>query len=215
MLCAFYGVKYQLDDVADIQDLTTMADYYCALPRISDTILAALGCEFATNNDNEMVILLALAQKLRQRELFNDCIVLAAGRDEDVFKLHVRDTKCSNVKNLLKSVRGKVAFKIAAVSEFIAQHGNHQQSIATATQAWINGHEVTPSSYYRQVASVITEDGTTMIEECGALQRLLENKLYLSQRQGAFPGFGDLDAVFTCQIVADDELPWDLTEIDW
>jgi hypothetical protein len=120
MLCAFHGVRYQLDDAVDIQALTTMANYYFALPRISDTI------------------------------------------------------------------RGRIAYKIAAVSEFIAQHGDHQHSIATATQAWTNGHEVTLPSYYRQVASVITKDGTTMIEECGALQRLVENKLYLVQRQGAF-----------------------------
>lgn len=95
MLCAFHGLRYELDDVVDIQALANIADYYCALPRISATILAALGYEFPKNDDDEMVILLALAQKLRQRELFNDCIVLVAGNwGEDIFERHIRVTKC-------------------------------------------------------------------------------------------------------------------------
>lgn len=73
-----YCAPYAFNDVAQLILTTELADYYCALPILSRTLLQAL---FSSKLDilRNAVTLVETAYTLRHAELLRECVVYLAG----------------------------------------------------------------------------------------------------------------------------------------
>ncbi|QSZ36367.1 hypothetical protein DSL72_006243 [Monilinia vaccinii-corymbosi] len=84
----FYGKVWTIKDDANLEAITELADYYCALPMLSKSLPGALSTSIqyagslllnstmGMRNQNKR---LELAVKLRSPELFRDCMIYLVG----------------------------------------------------------------------------------------------------------------------------------------
>jgi len=84
LLCAMYNRPYKLESVQELEDIVAQADFYCALPILSSTIVNGLlgspmfesqdGCAIDSFGINAGKLIL-VAYKLRNSVLFRECFV--------------------------------------------------------------------------------------------------------------------------------------------
>ncbi len=81
LLCAIFTKPFQILDATQLNHMTTMADYYGALPILSYGLSGALynSPHFLRSIKNDACRLLQSACKLRHAMLFRDCLVLSLG----------------------------------------------------------------------------------------------------------------------------------------
>jgi len=77
-----YSRPYDIVDPAELIAMTKLAENFQALPTMSDTVYDALihSESFGEKFADSAVYLLKPAAMLRQRGLFEDCLIVAAGR---------------------------------------------------------------------------------------------------------------------------------------
>ncbi|TVY78166.1 hypothetical protein LSUE1_G004190 [Lachnellula suecica] len=111
LLCAIYNRPYKIDFYSLIV-LTRQADYYCALPAVSNSlgnaILNSKGFQGHTLW-NHCPELLPIAIKLRHGLLFKDCITLCLGPWNEPFRHKFDDLK---LRKLAQNLHNQIAAKI-------------------------------------------------------------------------------------------------------
>lgn len=77
LLCAIYSRLYTISSFTHFQDLVRLADFYCALPIVSNSLYAALwrSPNFVSQIGNQALPILKLSKKLRHPLLFREAMV--------------------------------------------------------------------------------------------------------------------------------------------
>jgi hypothetical protein len=102
LLRAMYNMPYDIGSADELLQLTAIADYYCALRIVSRTLHP--GHRFLWTQKNPPIIfppigsgqlqdLLSAAVKLRHKALFQDCLIIGAGKINDPFVRYIEDKK--------------------------------------------------------------------------------------------------------------------------
>jgi hypothetical protein len=68
-------------------------------------------------------------------------------------------------------------------------------------------------SIYRDLSEFDSKEGDYVF--IPILRELLENKLVLGERGSKSLGYGELDDYFLCAEIDDEDLSWDVKEVDW
>jgi hypothetical protein len=113
LLQTFYGEHYILESVAELKLMTQLADYYCALPALSNAISLPLfrgDIEVQYNCEK----LIEIAAKLRHADLFRECVIWIAG-DWAFDPYWVCDKLDSKIQKTIKTARNKIGASVAQV----------------------------------------------------------------------------------------------------
>jgi hypothetical protein len=235
MLCAMYLLRYQFDWVEDIIRLTSIADYYRALPAVSRTLTDALlrhesHCIDALHVKEEPFGLLEAAAKLRHESLFRDCLALAVTPWASPEYLKWKDFKFNKAaKELVQDITTKVA---NAHRTIIYQIGEPeptppieeklaavQAAAREATKGVIAGMTYASYIHLPRYFYKIHCSGNDSLSS-SLLNEVLQNNLVFlgrnayshSEVRAGDDNWGDC---FFCRKLADKYLPWDRTETDW
>ncbi|KAM0143542.1 hypothetical protein ACHAO1_000643 [Botrytis cinerea] len=237
LLCAIHSKRYKIETADELERLTRLADYHCALPVVSATLTGALfkssmfeispmisiydpqECEIHDNS----VSLLLLARKLRNGVLFRECLIHTVGRwdflpdpekemikeDQELYKL-VRIKLSFLYETLSKS---QIALFRALVEEKITLHKIAQYaSPRTLIGEYLPMYRALwdENPFYSLSQNEETKDLGDFMPD------LLKNNLTLGCT-GEIPGRKDsvFEHTFLCTEVEDDEFPWDMEEMDW
>lgn len=75
------GQDYHLKDLKQLEGLTQLADYYCALPAVSKNLtVALLHDDFHWKWATDTVALARIAIKFHHRALFQNCVIRLSSR---------------------------------------------------------------------------------------------------------------------------------------
>jgi hypothetical protein len=206
-------------NLEELVALTSLADYYCALPAFSRSLYRAFAqvtidewdCE-----EEQLSMVLKAAIKLRYADLFRECIILLAGKWDTEPDLSLYDQKISK---LITAVRHEVTYELADVNEKILRLiAEHPQLAAEINKIKLDADASLPE-YYRLLRKGVYYDavcdyGAYRVQIKQVLERLMGNDL-------KFGGSKDLSGrcpfqnYFLCATIDDDDLPWDGTQTDW
>lgn len=212
-MCAFYGTQYDVASASAVIRLTKLADYYCALPRVSSTIYSALArsCNLKGFWDWRPE-LLECAYKLRQPELFRDCLYVIAGHwDAKRYAKTLEQIPEPILRKTITSVRNGICAKIAQAQEDIIKLGGRNESFrARMSMPYGTGsHKLSLPYYYRTVSIKEMENvlgfEVTVYSELPSLRSLMHNNTVLL---GFTPdSAGNSVKAFLCGEIEDDDLP--------
>lgn len=213
-MCAFYGLQYDIKTAEDIENLTNVADYYCALPRVSSTIHSSL---VRTGKLEIFRIcapdLLECSFKLRQPELFRDFLAIIAGEwDTELYAEHLKKISRPILRKTITSVRNGICAKIAQAQEDIIKLAEHNDSFGAQMMMPYHTaeyHKFSLPVYYRMVSNMEMENvlGEKVVaySELPSLRVLLRDHTMLL-------GFAPDDeesptSSFLCGEIEDEDLP--------
>jgi hypothetical protein len=224
LLCAIYLRPYKIESCAELTCLTSLADYYCALPILSRTLDSALYISFDFVESiwcNPCEVFVAAA-KLRNALLFRDCLICLTGPWSEPEYEGLLDPR---LKKIARRSYAEIGVKVAHAERKITEHrfqevvnGKRHVDKAYTSVALNNApfREIEgiylPSIYRDLSKSDSKERNFSFIP---ILRELLENKLVLGGRGNQLLGCGDLYDYFLCAEIKDEDLPWDSNEIDW
>jgi hypothetical protein len=229
MLCAIYHRPYKIDKGAELTSLTSLADYYCALPIVSRTLDSAF---YISPNFDRILLydpceVFTAAAKLRNAMLFRDSLIFVTGPWSDPAYKTLSDPK---LKKIARRARAEVAAKVGEAEGTITSRRLYE---ATAVNGggyiekayfWVavnNAHfahtdeTCLPSIYRDLYAFDLKEENKLINFFVPILRELLENKLVLGERGSKLLSHGILIDYFLCAEIEDEDLPWDVNEIDW
>ncbi|CCD52102.1 hypothetical protein BofuT4_P082610.1 [Botrytis cinerea T4] len=208
LLCAIHSKRYKIETADELERLTRLADYHCALPVVSATLTGAL---------------FKSTRKLRNGVLFRECLIHTVGRwdflpdpekemikeDQELYKL-VRIKLSFLYETLSKS---QIALFRALVEEEITLHKIAQYaSPRTLIGEYLPMYRALwdENPFYSLSPNEETKDLGDFMPD------LLKNNLTLGCT-GEIPGRKDsvFEHTFLCTEVEDDEFPWDMEEMDW
>jgi hypothetical protein len=115
LLQAFYAELYELKSVDSLWRMTQLADYYCALPALSNTI----NLPFFRGDINVKIscfLLISISMKLHHADLFRECVIWIAGCWPDYanWDLSKLDPK---IEKTIQNARNRIGAWIAEVHE--------------------------------------------------------------------------------------------------
>lgn len=218
LLCAFYSRPFDLRSPSELELMTQIADYYCALPALSHSLNAVLPycVEFCGKIRENALTLLQLSVKLRNRLLYQECLIYVLGPWSQPAYLQIEDEL---VRKYADAAHAQICRKIAAPeiqSIFIIGPGLHYQNfwqVAVDCTTNRTGTGFRMPEFCRTLHSSYgsaSHYGRTVFKH---LEPLLSNHLKLSHGQIAATG-EDKDHFF-CLLIGEDDLPWDVSEVDW
>jgi hypothetical protein len=200
--------------------MTSLADYYRALPALSRSLYRALTqyntFEAFSCEPEVLSKMLNAAIKLRHRDLFRECIILVAGKWDTEPVLSRHDQKISK---LITATRNGIGYEIARaeskIKRLVAQYGHLQIEI---NKVKLQEYSSLPE-YFRRLKEGRGEYGycdyrNERDEFEGALDTLLGNNLKFGGSK-YLSGEEPLEDYFLCATIDDDDLPWDHTQADW
>lgn len=197
--------------------MTELADYYCALPVLSRTLDGAFlrSPAFVGSIRDLCCETLALATKLRNSTLFRESLVWVLGPWGEERWETLEDPK---LKKIAKLARHELSHKISKVQEAIISiiefAGGEDNSLIreSALEAREdNGGYLNMPRYFQKLCK--REAIHVFMEDCGeSLDMLMISNLVLEQHRA---GKGFADGHFLCVSIDDEDLPWDITEMDW
>ncbi|TVY41344.1 hypothetical protein LOCC1_G005649 [Lachnellula occidentalis] len=198
LLCAMYLKPYIIEGYVELATMTDLADYYCALPILSRTL------------DSAFFKVLRL-----------ESLVWVLGPWGNEQWKNLQDPK---LKKIAKIARYGLSHKISkaqeALTKEIALSGDEGlQSLMDTMQelalgAWEDGAALSMPRYFQQLQKY-KEDGNVVIgnDDAYYLDLLLKSELVLEQQYQA--GTELAFDHFLCVSIDDEDLPWDITEMDW
>ncbi|TGO39693.1 hypothetical protein BHYA_0049g00290 [Botrytis hyacinthi] len=208
IIMSMYQNPYEIKSTAHLQDITTLADFYCCLPVVSNSLYSAFyrSPNFLANIKKDREILLELSYKLRHRELFNDCLILISGHwhpDKLGFETKITDPKLANLaENMYNRMGTMMAHTQQKTLKPISIIGGTQNGVKYA--ALVSGGSL--PKYHRFLQSC-----QPYLKE--PISDILKNKLKLDP--SAVAGEGEYSHNFLCIEVNDSDIPWDITQTDW
>lgn len=210
-----YAEPYKLKDHRELQAMVVLADYYCALPILSKSLRGPLSYKNIEVNRLDIDI----AYKLRNAELFRECVVHLAG-DWGKHASEILEKIEPELKYVVMKARGGIALKIAKSMDVILKQSAEENFV----KIFIDSHgyletETLPTYFRRLLDALENYQGSMnpwtigQLRDC--LQPLLANKLLFFGGTSNIAGAGVWKDNFLCAEVDDDELPWDLEQKDW
>ncbi|KAK6583446.1 hypothetical protein PZA11_004522 [Diplocarpon coronariae] len=223
ILCAFYGVPYELKGVENLETITRLADYYCALPKVSHSILQPLLAHRVNVKDNA-VVLIEIASKLRHAILFRECVVFLAGLWDDsdgVLEDRIAALQ-PHVRKIITDARNIIGFKLARSLEYLLRIKNEYYRRADNLYHFVRqilseiggGFRPPMSLVMSKIYRSCNEQWEEHLEIRREIGNVMANNLVLHDNIG-YPGEGDHEAYFLCAAVDDEDLPWDASQMDW
>jgi hypothetical protein len=226
-LCAILGRPYSVSSIAELERLTELADFYCALPAFSTSLNTALwkSPKLTSQVPANPLKFLPIAAKLRNALLFKESLIQAIGPWKSPRYLQLTD---SNLKQAAIRAFGALSTSIvkvqcqllAATQGLPTNYGSHEWG--KRINAYIEGNLSLcysnsdgvlnlPHFIRRMHNCVCGENNTTLVH---LLFPILKNNLILD-RTGAIAGEGNYKDFFLCIEIDDADLPWDQTQLDW
>ncbi|KAE8450707.1 hypothetical protein EG329_006052 [Mollisiaceae sp. DMI_Dod_QoI] len=232
LLCVIFSREYQITDAAELNSMTEQADYYRALPVMSNTLGSAFlnSPGLLSTIGHDPCAVLVSAYKLRHKMLFREALILSLGpwsepRYENELKnfplLHNvagfaymrHNAKVQELwsdllqlaTNKLNSAKGVLYGGSAlASSVFAGAEANVDSSNKVMLPSLLRStfDAANMNDYYR------TNDAFTEL-----LSPFLKSNLVLNKAAQA--GKDNFKAYFLCFEIQDEELPWDLNQVDW
>lgn len=234
-----YTIPYDIENQEHFQALTRLADFYCALPIVSSSILAAFfrSSHFVREIPNNLELNLSLAYKLRQPHLYKECLIYMVGYQYGNEK-RLWDNLEFETKTLLLSKTLELHNRVSRVMCRVFDlktwgqkfHVNQLFGIETTqfeskalalAKSWRISSSTTPStSFIRAIRDIETCSQQQWFVKLHAdLTGLLKNNLVFDiligtnsttvGLQGPFRG------LFLCTSMSNDEFPWDINETIW
>lgn len=236
LLCAMYTRPYRVEDVAELETITRLADFYCALPIVSGTLSGALlgspmlrrdpDPENQGYNDfaRKAGRLIFVAKKLRHTVLFRECFIHLVGnlQDED----YLGDTVL-NLKND-KELWLLLTEGYARMCQLLLKA--HQAFVISTVQRYWSPQQPLPkirdeapeesAAFFKALKEQLQGQIARGVEDLhirnlhAAVDKLMINNLVLDQT-GYGSGEGPYKWCFLCADVPDDEMPWNPNETDY
>ncbi|EPE24748.1 POZ [Glarea lozoyensis ATCC 20868] len=234
LLGALYLEPYSLTTAAELNALAELADYYCMLRVVSRTLDGVLSSSsdiirsMRSGSGKTARLLLPAAAKLRHRPLFSDCILLSIGRWCESSHIDLRDP---GFGELVTVVRNRIAFKVSkALGNIISLSLTSQDEdeeegslIMEVAKDLINcnyntqvpgSSEVCLPQYIKAVSQLRYRAPHRFMFRAACFEVLL-NKLYISPNVDFHFTCDGISEGFLCDTVKDEELPWNVEEMDW
>jgi hypothetical protein len=228
-LCALLSRPYSIGSIAELERLTRLADFYCALPAFSNSLSTALlkSPDLASAIPANALKLLPTTVMLRNELLFKECLIHALGPWTNPQYLQLTDPKlkqtASRAFGNLSAKIVKVEGKLLAATKSIPRNpydlswGKNICTFITdnvsACYDWSNGALNLPH-FYRQIHTRACSENVTLLKDM--LSPILKNNLILDRSDGsAGNGDGQYKGFFLCIEIDDADLPWDHTQLDW
>lgn len=218
LLCAFYTKPYVVSSIDQLSKLTDLADYYCCLRVLSNTVNGAILASYNKGEWYRECSLdvgksLTIATKLRNSLLFREALIFSVSRwDDPSYKHSGIDTK---LKKIAEHAYNRIALLVANFYQNlldVQQDTEHGALEECAREASDGDYNVILPLYFRLV---MEKEGLYLTDSLRyVLAEVLECNLAFN-RDDYTPGKDDHDGDFFCATIDDDELPWDVTEVDW
>ncbi|KUJ24423.1 uncharacterized protein LY89DRAFT_745306 [Mollisia scopiformis] len=205
--------------------LVDLADYYCSLRIVSQTLHQLLMTErrrgFLCDFIEDPCEFLGLAITLRNEILFKDCLCLALGPWSNPAFLKCKDKK---LRDICDKARAKIYVEIGTFNERLLNELNdprknnqelrtemleHSQAVSAISKDPVSGRIRLPL-YYRKLSDFVSKARKHPFRHL--IIKLLQNDLLLDD--GFKAGEGMFEDYFLCNLTMDDQYPWDDTE-DW
>lgn len=229
LLCAMYHQPYKLCTYNDLEDLFRIADFYCALPILSNSLTAVLlRSDIFTHRDTPSALFISrvfdavvMAKRLRQPVFFKDCLIHIVGQ------WNSNDTRVKDpeILNIVLNAYGRLCIKMMEMQ--------HNLFLYTVTDEEIFAQEANDDSlddfphgvrdpeFCRYVLKALRRRGRSENPEFDTLSKsitdLLKNNLALDQRDPS-----DIHAhgitYYVSADIQENELPWnpwDTEAVDW
>ncbi|KAF7872696.1 uncharacterized protein EAF02_008767 [Botrytis sinoallii] len=222
--CAMYSSPYTIRDIEELSTLTRIADFYCALPIISATLTSAfidspifskrqveepIACtkdQLAEDCDSMIFI----AQKLRNSVLFRECLIHIVA--------NWKDTKISKLSQLYElTIRSQHALWVAAIVTQLSPGVPELTKVLADAEKDHTSFERESKkavTFWKNLSAKLAQVGGAACFLQSKLEPLLANNLVLDRTSDG-PGEGCYKHCFLCTEIADNELPWDTTAVDW
>jgi hypothetical protein len=234
LLCAIFNRPYCIIDATELNIMTQMADYYCALPILSNSLSATFfnSPGLLTTLRTDPCQSLILAYKLRHAPLFRDYLIHLLGPwskpQFQELKSH-RDPSSLFLFNFVNTIHISFSNKIMQLQQSIFQlstgyfspfcplFAGFRPAYRAAAKAMLDctndgadfNHNLLLPKWFRQCL-----DSNVETEVVGKLlASFTTNNLVLDK--AAVAGRGDYEDSFLCFEISDAELPWDPTQFDW
>lgn len=212
--------------------MVTLGDYYCLLPSLSRSLDSALlkSPEFCQQIHEHPCELLEFATKLRSALLFREALIYAVGPyNSPKYEQHGA-LKTREIKLIARATHGDISARVSEINGCLIR--------------WLRCcNPANPETRQKLVHSIITQPlklwnptefaGVWRIEKTSFpeyfrqlsqrkadlriesnLEEILKNNLVLGRNE-IVAGTGAFKDYFLCASIEDEDLPWDLTEIDW
>ena len=243
ILSAMYAKPYVLTSASHLGNITRLADFICALPVVSRTLLEVLtrSKDFLLRFSVDWMSVLPLAQKLRHHLLFKECMIcFASDWDQDSMRTRAQvlfnkwmlpkisctlseNTPTAHVRllRLAETIRGRMDWKILKAHYLVSE--NMFYSEVFRQRACEIGRRETdyrlansPSTSTR-IFRTIRADSLLLDQADDQLKEAIDTALQNNRILDIIAGADqyELDDRFYCADIDDKELPWDLEETDW
>jgi len=231
LLCAMYNRPYKLRCINDLRSLVRVADFYCALPIVSNTITAAIlesqillhaNRSWEDFHGHIYSELLVLAKKLRNPYLFRICFVHVVALfcpdpvTKDIFLAQDMQLNC-----LVLSQYGLVCSLKQRVHQILLRElfsGKLNPADLELPEHLVALMKYTlPRAFYVRLHDMVYNEisGSGLGDLEHALNDLLVNNLPPSGLSGGPQDRADKEDEFYCAKIKDEDLPWDPEETDW
>ncbi|KAG0652444.1 hypothetical protein D0Z07_0338 [Hyphodiscus hymeniophilus] len=233
LLSAIYNRPYTIHHLEQLKKIVSLADFYCALPILSSTIINGLISsdmyESATAGDNTpsdfafaAPDLIHAAYKLRHPILFRECLIHVVGQwqsitDEQmrnleeniaIYRLIVREVtyNCRMIMEASQKVMRLLSERcpIQIGREDYPGSGIDNPELLRAVHTGLLKLE-NPKERHQNIIEVLKAD----------IKGLLTNNLFLDRSGFAAGEDGPHRFYFLCAYISDEEMPWDAESIDW
>jgi hypothetical protein len=224
-LSALLGRPYSITSIDELERLTELADFCCALPAFSNSLNMALwkSPDLISKIPANALKLLPITVKLRSELLFKECLIHALGPYTNPQYLQLTDPK---LKQAAERAIGILSTKIVKVEgELLAAScdvPNLGRDLGAKIRTYIA--ENVPNCYdwgkmalklpyfYRRIHARACSENITELKDM--LSPILKNNLILDRTDG-IAGDGQYKGFFLCIEIDDAHLPWDHTQLDW
>lgn len=220
LLCAIYNLPYTLLHTAEFTLIFELADYYCALPSLSRTLDGCLmnDLAFCKTTRYEADELFLIAAKLRNALLFRECLIWVVGpHNRPIF--HTEQDQ--RLRMIARCVHGEIISKIMQVDQlltiwlFNGDTGN-EPAIELEALDQLELCDLTSTEFSVPCLFRILSKGGNALCDGATTKELLKNNLKLDRtRMDSGQADFELQGHFLCAEIADEDLPWDVNEMDW
>ena len=218
LLSAMYGKRYSLDPscaLSQLQLLTQLADYYCSLPAVSQSLTQILiDKDYYIDDHPEGWI--AVAYKLRHAALFRECVVYLAGDWGSGIKSTLEAELDLKIKNTVTLARTQISTKIAEVhANILFQSRDNKRLKDAVLKITETSSEFLLPGFYRELGAYDClghENARNLIQSL--ISTLVDNNLRFFGLN-LYPGAALYTNYFLCATVSDEELPWDIHQEDY
>ena len=159
--------------------------------------------EFVNGIERHASALLPYAQKIRQPELFRECVIFIVGSLDGPYSHRSWGTRLTALVN---KVYGQLCMELVGVHKLVLR--TSYNSDAMKIKAGLEHTQYSLPAQYRSWAI----NNTYGISKY--LRAILQNRLPLN-RQELTAGLGSQTGKLLCARIDDKDLPWDRSQIDW